>query len=307
MSLRPILSFTLVWIVGVGILALTGLCVRAQEPANAGKPPAALGPKQGDGVVQAQGKEAPRIATPQERFQQKHAQYAIYATPLHALLADAVPTSKQVWYGNLSDRQAFVPRAYFSNLEGKAEGLTVVFPGDQQRLGSPIADFFAKTRASTEQKVGVTFLNATADARADLIVDSTRVLPTSNGTMLPGPFGLYPSLVPVKGDPYFGAGGRAGLVSEGFSSRLGTILGTTSSDGVFTGAVASIQANTAANGTTQTAQVQLLYAQLLNNVIVGKADSFFSDPDSIPLTVDIAGPNGQIFAQHIVLGYLLPI
>ncbi len=57
---------------------------------------------------------------------------------------------------------------------------------------------------------------------------------------------------------------------------------------------------------TQTLQVQHLYANLFSNLIVGKTDSFFSDPNSVPVTVDLAGPNAQIYAQHAVLGYMVP-
>jgi hypothetical protein len=41
------------------------------------------------------------------------------------------------------------------------------------------------------------------------------------------------------------------------------------------------------------------------NITLGKADTLFSDPDAIPNTIDVAGPNAEIYLQHALVDFKL--
>ena len=93
-------------------------------------------------------------------------------------------------------------------------------------------------------------------------------------------------------------------MSEGIGTHLISDITNTNELGVIK--VGSNLAITSNMDNSQTVQIQDLYLQFagqLGNIIVGQTSSLFSDVDALPLSVNLAGPNGQIYANHALMAY----
>ncbi|MBO0699919.1 MAG: porin [Zavarzinella sp.] len=71
----------------------------------------------------------------------------------------------------------------------------------------------------------------------------------------------------------------------------------------FTSLPSSGVAGSEVSGTAANIRVLHAYGQI-GGWVVGKADTFFSDPFAFPNTVDAAGPNALVYLQHPLIGYV---
>jgi hypothetical protein len=120
-----------------------------------------------------------------------------------------------------------------------------------------------------------------------------------------------PAAIPVRTDDYYGVGRRASVVSPDLATRVA--LETTQpvdpteirffSQLAFTGAPAGdgLSNSTAPPGSAGQVRVLHAYGQV-GGWVMGKADSFFTDPFAFPTTLDTAGPNALVYAQQPLIG-----
>jgi hypothetical protein len=123
------------------------------------------------------------------------------------------------------------------------------------------------------------FINdAEIKIRAAAIYDSTRLNPAAQGH-------FYTSAIPVKGNAFFGSGGRSTV--QGSGSAIGLGFGVPDSD---ISAHVTLEAISASSDSTQfgLSQAYLKWKQL----IFGTADSAFTDQTVYPESYDQAGPSG---------------
>lgn len=128
--------------------------------------------------------------------------------------------------------------------------------------------------------------DASINARAAVVVDSTRLDPAAAGYFLP-------SAIPVKGEPFYGLGERATVQGQGTSAELSWLadLGTPS---LLTGSVrVEIFSATANTFRVFTPQAWLRWDYLL----FGVSDSVFTDMDAIPDTIDLGGPTARPYIR----------
>ena len=111
-------------------------------------------------------------------------------TRVDAARMQQLPISSQKFHDNILNRQLALYRPNNSVLEMPRDGLTVVFPNPVNALGFA-ADPYA-------------FFTAKADARADAILDTTKV-----------PGGMFlPSAIPVSGEAFARSGERMTITSS---------------------------------------------------------------------------------------------
>src|SRR5262249_45728477 len=106
-----------------------------------------------------------------------------------AALALGVPRSPQIQHYNFYDRQSAVPRPGSAYVPPAGEGVTLVL-GSPSRTEVP---GYAYAPANA-------FLNVRTAARADVVIDTTKLTMTD---------GFMPSAIPAKREPFFGSGEHA--------------------------------------------------------------------------------------------------
>jgi hypothetical protein len=184
-------------------------------------------------------------------------------------------TSTQVNYDNIIDRQSAVPRLDTRVLRPSYEGITV-------------------GRASEGSYGGLAgFINTKASAISGFVIDSKRLTDSA----------FLTSNIPAKGDDFFASGVRATVVTPPLGVDLivdGHATTPAGNGQVYT----QLDYVTQANG-EQRVIARHVYAHVLN-FVAGSTDSMFSDPDSIPNTLEGAGPIGAVAAQRALLGYFIP-
>ncbi len=90
------------------------------------------------------------------------------------------------------------PRLNASVLDGKQGGFSIAI------LETPNDVLAGRTEVPLDPPQGPgTILTLPVSTRSDVIVDTTRL--AAANSLTPSTLGMYPSLIPVKGDPYYGA------------------------------------------------------------------------------------------------------
>jgi hypothetical protein len=176
-------------------------------------------------------------------------------------------------YGNLFDRQTPLPR---SNNDFFDRPMTSLVP--MAVLGFGDASPGSITAGGT--------------VRGDAV---------SGSAQLPSATQFVPSAIPVKGDANFGLPARATVETVEIGTHL--FLDTN----VATAVTPTVRVFTQLNGFTRLdgstgGRMPHLFGQL-KDLVVGKADTFFSDPDAFPNTIDLRGPNALVYVQHLLIGY----
>jgi hypothetical protein len=168
----------------------------------------------------------------------------------------------------------------------------------------PAISAFSNDGQLAAQVPGSVSLTTQGDGRADVIIDTAKLAtPLMSANLAPGSF--LPSLIPVRGDPFYGQGERASMTAGDTTGHIGfDLLGNTQATGTFR-AMSDLTIYTQSNGQ---AGVQVLHAYgQAYGFIFGKTDSAFSDPNAYPNTVDVAGPNAEVYLQHPLIGYRFAI
>src|SRR5438105_2691506 len=201
-------------------------------------------------------------------------------TRVDAARMQQLPISSQKFHDNIINRQLALYRPDNSVLEMTRDGLTVVFPNPVNLLGfGGNSDPYA-------------FFTAKASARADAILDTTKV---------PGLF--LPSTIPVSGENFARSGERMTIANSDLGGivKLDTVAGTGPTSGrVYT----EFDYFAFADGDTRF-HLRFVWGSFANFVI-GMAPSMFSDPDALPDTIDPTGPNAQLILSHALIGYIIP-
>jgi hypothetical protein len=212
----------------------------------------------------------------------------IESMPLTAAWAEIqLPPSSQRQYFHVVDHQIDVPRPQSATVVPQTQGTTFLLRTLDPRFDD------APTPA------GYTVLSVLGTARGDVIIDTTR-LKTST---------FLPVNIPVNGDAFFGSGQRLSLATSGVGTRL--IFNTATNTGLnsYTAldhvkVFADVQFAMSLDG-EQRASVPNFYGQFAN-LIIGSAVTIFSDPDSIPDTIDPSGANAVVDRNHVLIGCFLP-
>jgi hypothetical protein len=100
---------------------------------------------------------------------------------------------------------------------------------------------------------------------------------------------FLPANIPVGGQPFYGGPPRAN------ASASGSMFNLTGGQQVTNSMMATGSVSVVANqsGSDITASVQQATLQL-NNFVVATGDTALADPDAVPLTLDMAGPNSRV-------------
>jgi len=202
-------------------------------------------------------------------------------TRVDAARMQQLPISSQKFHDNILNRQLALYRPNNSVLQMPRDGLTVVFPNPVNALGfAGNSDPYA-------------FFTAKADARADAILDTTKV-----------PGGMFlPSAIPVSGEAFARSGERMTITSSNLGTivKLDTVAGTGPTSGrLYT----EFDYFAFADGDTRF-RLRFVWGSFAN-FVVGMAPSMFSDPDAVPDTIDPTGPNAQLILSHALIGYIIP-
>ncbi|MBM3993909.1 MAG: hypothetical protein FJ303_07130 [Planctomycetes bacterium] len=233
----------------------------------------------------------PPLAAAQEKEPKKDEKQAIRAIAGHRPLHDhasylGLPTSKQIHYDRVVDRQFVVPRPGLAILEAPATGFTIPLNLPQRQ------DVFQTYFPENADLL----LNVTANTRVDAVY-------TSKDANVDA---FSPYRIPVKTDPAFGTTGRTKL-NFGNPGNTDVIMSLIGNSDLSAGkGLVDVQVGEKVNG-QQALRVRHLYGQLTGYVYAGQTDSAFSDPDAVPNTIDLAGPNGRVNMQHAVLGVFVPL
>jgi len=190
--------------------------------------------------------------------------------------------SQEPDYGNIFDRQTPLPRAsntYF------ARPLTPLVAGP-----TPIINY----EGPFEYATYATPLGG-GTARGDVVSDSANLSKT-----------LYfvPSSIPVRGQPTFGLPGPTTVTSADIGTHLfleENVATKLAAVRVFSQLAGFVRSDGSATG-----RVPHLYGQL-KDLVIGKADTFFSDARAFPNTIDLAGPNALVYVQHVLIGYVFDV
>jgi hypothetical protein len=195
--------------------------------------------------------------------------------------------SPRLNYENIFDRQRTAPGLTGEYFDYSSATFTPPFPdlGTLESRGAP----------ANSPAAGSVNLTPTGDARADAIYDTARVGTAPMVSQLPTG-GFLPSLISAKGDPFYGLGGRSTLLAGNGSGHIGfDIVGDTP----ITGLVRTQVDMAYSVGSDGTPTTQLIHAfGQAYGFIFGKADSAFSDPDVFPNTIDMSGPNAEVYLVH---------
>jgi hypothetical protein len=150
------------------------------------------------------------------------------------------------------------------------------------------------------EPTGPFYLTTQANARADIVIDTAKLAKVPMTSGLPAT-SFLPALIPARGEAFYGLGERATVFAGEGTGHLGFALnGTTDLTGPFT-----VYTNLSFAGSSDgqaTFQVLHVYGQA-RNFIFGKTDSAFSDPNVFPDTLDVSGPNTEVYLQHALLAY----
>jgi hypothetical protein len=181
---------------------------------------------------------------------------------------------------------------------------------DHQRFttylsGEYLAGRSGITIAPTDYSANLFSLTSTADARADVIMDSAKLNKPTMSFTPAGNTGFFPSLIPVRGNASYGLGDHANIFQ---GDSLGNLAVELNGKSDVVGDVRAVTDLTMATQTNGQTGVQFLhvYGQVYN-FIIGKTDSTFSDPHVLPNTLDVVGPNAEINVQHAMLGYMYAV
>lgn len=192
------------------------------------------------------------------------------------------PFSGQRQHDNLYDRQSAVPRPDAGFVPPVADGATFLFgPSavDTVYGSGPLANAFSSLQGS---------------ASAAVAADSTRI----------GNAMFRPSLIPVRGEPFFASGEHTMLFAPAGINHLVTDT-RANPDLAPLHVYGSVEIATADDGQT-TARVDYLWGQM-GNIAAGQTDTWFADPDAVPVTLNTPGPNALIFLKHPLIGYYIPL
>jgi hypothetical protein len=186
------------------------------------------------------------------------------------------PQSLEPDYGHILDRQTPLPRA------------------DNAFLDRPLSPFLAEISPFGRTDIasyGPLYVGGIA--RGDAVVGTAQ---------LSKPFSFIPGSIPVQGQKTFGLPQPATVQEAGIGTHLFLESYVTTEMvppvRLFSQVAGFVQTDGSGSG-----QVPHLFGQL-KSLIVGKADTFFSDPRAYPNTIDLQGPNALVYLQHMLIGYL---
>ena len=123
--------------------------------------------------------------------------------------------------------------------------------------------------------------DGTISARAAAVYDTTRMNPAAGGH-------FYTSAIPVKGDAFFGSGGRSTM--QGSGSGVGMDFGLRDTD--FSGHVFVEATSLTSDPNQQQFGLTQAYGKW-KDVTFGVSESTFTDQNTMPDTFELAGPAGR--------------
>jgi hypothetical protein len=186
------------------------------------------------------------------------------------------PQSLEPDYGHILDRQTPLPRP------------------DNAFLDRALSPFLAEVSPFGRTDIasyGPLYVGGIA--RGDAVIGTAQ---------LSKPFSFIPSSIPVQGQKTFGLPQPATVQEAAIGNHLFLESYVTTEMvppvRLFSQVAGFVQADGSGGG-----QVPHLFGQL-KSLIVGKADTFFSDPRAYPNTIDLQGPNALVYMQHMLIGYL---
>ena len=193
------------------------------------------------------------------------------------------PPSRQRFQDNLFDRQRSAVRPNNAYLDRPAATFLPAIPVAGVAGQEVFYDKFP-------------FLTLEETVRGDVVFDSRR---------LSDPTAFRPSVIPVRGQDFFGAQPRVTVVGPAEGTTVYLEANGRSEVAGPAKAVVELQF-----GPPQAAgpvvQVLHLYAQV-NNIFAGQVQSLFSDTDAIPNTIDTNHPSAMALRTHPAIGYLVPL